>query len=94
VILLQVKGYINDQETLRGHTSVPRFIKVSYSSQKVKLPIVISNDKMNSLTIYLTLLMQNVESNPRMTTKKETFLIITYNCNGMGDRKKTKETDF
>ncbi len=55
---------------------------------------MISNDKMNSLTIYLTLLRQNVESNPGMTTKKETFLIITYNYNGMGDRKKIKETDY
>jgi hypothetical protein len=49
----------------------------------------ISNTQILSLTIYKTLLMQNDESNPGMN-KKDTFSIVTFNCNGLGDRKKLK----
>jgi exonuclease III len=53
---------------------------------------------MLSLTIYLELLRQNVESNPGMVEGKTTernkkrmkLSIITYNTNGLGDRKKLK----
>jgi hypothetical protein len=46
---------------------------------------------MLSLTIYLALLCQNVESNqgPRMS-KTPTLSVLTYNCNGLGDPKKLK----
>ena len=54
------------------------------------LPVAISNAKMTSLTIYLDLLRQNVESNPGMPVKSETFSILTYNCNGLGERKKLR----
>ena len=51
----------------------------------------ISTAKMLSLTIYITLLRQNVESNPGMKLdKEETFAALTYNCNGLGDKKKLK----
>ncbi len=46
---------------------------------------------MLSLTIYLTLLRENVESNPGPPRAKTPSLsILTYNCNGLGDRKKLK----
>jgi exonuclease III len=46
---------------------------------------------MLSLTIYLTLLRENIESNPGMKLSKEdSFAALTYNCNGLGDRKKLK----
>jgi exonuclease III len=43
---------------------------------------------MLSLTIYLTLLKQNVESNPGMKQNSMNLSILTYNCNGLGDPKK------
>jgi exonuclease III len=52
---------------------------------------IISLSEMLSLTIYLTLLKQNVESNPGMKNNSQAlFKILTYNCNGLGDRKKLK----
>jgi hypothetical protein len=52
---------------------------------------IISLSEMLSLTIYLTLLKQNVESNPGMKNSNQAlFKILTYNCNGLGDRKKLK----
>ena len=47
---------------------------------------IVSTSEMLSITIYLTLLKQNVESNPGMNT----FTVTTYNCNGLGDRNKLK----
>jgi exonuclease III len=64
-------------------------ISFSYIDYILSLPSVKSNAEMISLTIYLTLLKQNVESNPGMVKKKlDSFSILTYNCNGLGDRKK------
>jgi hypothetical protein len=55
--------------------------------------ICTSSAKMLSLTIYLTLLRENIESNPGMKLGKEdSFAALTYNCNSLGDRKKTKKT--
>ncbi len=52
---------------------------------------IISTAKLLSLTIYLKLLRENVESNPGMPkVKVNSFSILTYNCNGLGDRKKLK----
>jgi exonuclease III len=46
---------------------------------------------MISITIYITLLRQNVESNPGMgRSNKVNFSLVTYNCNGLGDPKKLK----
>ena len=51
----------------------------------------ISTSIMLSLTIYLALLCQNVESNPGPRTSKAPSLsVLTYNCNGLGDPKKLK----
>jgi hypothetical protein len=62
--------------------------------QTIKMFITInSNKKMLSLTIYLMLLRQNVESNPGMDLNlkgKDTLNIIAYNCNGLGEQKKLK----
>ncbi len=47
---------------------------------------------MLSLTIYLALLCQNIESNPGPLRPENTTLsILTYNCNGLGDPKKLKK---
>ena len=44
-----------------------------------------------SLTIYLTLVCQNVESDPGPhKAETPTLSILTYNCNGLGDLKKRK----
>jgi hypothetical protein len=49
----------------------------------------IDKDIMLSLTIYLALLCQNVETNPGpRTSKAPTLSVLTYNCNG--DPKKLK----
>ena len=45
---------------------------------------------MNSLTIYLMLLSQNIETNPGMNPNP-TFSILTYNCNGLGDPQKLRQ---
>jgi exonuclease III len=45
---------------------------------------------MLSLMIYLTLLAQGIESQPGPVSKRSTFSILTYNCNGLGDPKKLK----
>jgi exonuclease III len=51
----------------------------------------ISTAEMISLTIYLTLLKQNIESNPGMENKsRNNFSIMTYNCNGLGNQKKLR----
>ena len=50
-----------------------------------------STAKMVSLTIFLMLLMQNIESNPGMNPNNENPVsIITYNCNGLRDNKKLR----
>ncbi len=49
-------------------------ISFSFIDYIISLPIVISNVEMISLTIYLTLLRQNIESNPGMV-KKNGFLL-------------------
>jgi hypothetical protein len=55
-------------------------ISFSYIDYILSLPSVKSNAEMISLTIYLTLLKQNVESNPGMVKKKlDSFSILTYN---------------
>ena len=67
--------------------------KISNTSnfQLQRLIICTSSAKMLSLTIYLTLLRENIESNPGMKLSKEdSFAALTYNCNGLGDRKKLK----
>jgi exonuclease III len=55
---------------------------------------IVSTKEIISLTIYITLLSQNVESNPGMEERRENVgknvNIITYNCNGLGDKKKLK----
>ena len=54
--------------------------------------IQVTNSKILSLTIYLDLLRQNVESNPGMTyiNKSTTVSVLTFNCNGLGDKKKLR----
>ncbi len=42
-----------------------------------------------SLTIFLTLICQNVELNPGPSTQ-DSFSVLTYNCNGLGDKRKLK----
>jgi hypothetical protein len=55
------------------------------------IKITISSSKMLSLTIYITLLRQNVESNPGMKLHiGDSLAVLTYNCNGLGDKKKLK----
>jgi exonuclease III len=54
------------------------------------ISIMISTCEMISRTIYLDLLRQNIESNPGMDGKRPTFSITTYNCNGLGDKKKLR----
>ena len=69
-------------------------VRVRTITEKTKLisdKIGISTAKMISLTIFLSLLKQNVESNPGMNmAKNDSFGILTYNCNGLGDKKKLK----
>ena len=50
---------------------------------------ILSNAFIKSATIYLLLLEQTVESNPGPPTRSD-FSILTYNCNGLGDRRKLK----
>jgi hypothetical protein len=45
---------------------------------------------MLSLTIYLDLLRQNVESNPGMAKSNNTLTVISYNANGLGDKTKLR----
>ncbi len=54
------------------------------------LSIIISSKEMLSRTIYLELLRQNVEANPGMAKSKATFKVITFNTNGLGDKKKLR----
>jgi hypothetical protein len=51
---------------------------------------MISSCEIISHTIYLDLLRKNIESNPGMVGKRSTFLITTYNCDGLGNNKKLK----
>ncbi len=68
---------------------IPRFVKFVKSYNKEMS--IISTAKLLSLTIYLKLLRENVESNPGMPkVNVNSFSILTYNCNGLGDRKKLK----
>jgi exonuclease III len=53
----------------------------------VKEIVIISAAMMLNLVIYLTLLKQNVERNPG---PKEELKIITYNCNGLGNKEKLR----
>jgi hypothetical protein len=53
----------------------------------VKLPFTITNMRMISITIFLLLLCQGVESNPGPSLSTE---ILTYNCNGLGDQRKLR----
>jgi len=50
----------------------------------------ISNITILSITIYLTLLKGNIESNPGEKIATTDFGIISYNCNGLGDQKKLR----
>jgi exonuclease III len=52
-----------------------------------KVMITISSAMILNLVIYLTLLKQNVERNPG---PKEEMKIVTYNCNGLGNKEKLK----
>jgi exonuclease III len=45
---------------------------------------------MLSITIFLKLLRENVESNPGMKQNSSMISVLTYNCNGLGDPKKLK----
>ena len=49
-----------------------------------------SVEEMLSITIFLKLLRENVESNPGMKINNSTISVLTYNCNGLGDPKKLK----
>jgi exonuclease III len=53
---------------------------------------IVSSNQILSLIIYLELLKQNVEANPGMNIRDKSVVIpiITYNCNGLGDKKKLK----
>ena len=46
---------------------------------------------MISLTIFLILISQNVETNPGPLSDKPSFKIISYNCNGLGNPIKVKQ---
>ncbi len=54
------------------------------------LSTMISSSEMLSLTIYLELLRQNVESNPGMKKNNDTVTVIAYNTNGLGDKNKLR----
>jgi exonuclease III len=60
------------------------------------LQIIVSSSKMLSLTIYLELLRQNIESNPGFSTENKNsehskiLSVYSYNSNGLGDRKKLR----
>ncbi len=51
---------------------------------------MISSSEMLSLTIYLDMLRQNVESNPGMKISNDTLTVITYNTNRLGDKTKLR----
>jgi exonuclease III len=51
----------------------------------------ISTKTILSLTIYLTLLKQNVESNPGEYKVLPDLSLVTFNCNGLGDKNKLKK---
>jgi len=53
------------------------------------LKFVISNAEILSRTIFITLLMQNIESNPGMKNNN-TLSVLTFNCNGLRDKRKLK----
>jgi hypothetical protein len=55
-----------------------------------KKTIIITVKKMISLTIFLILISQNVETNPGPLSDKPSFKIISYNCNGLGNPIKVK----
>jgi hypothetical protein len=63
----------------------------SESNNSCVTTFCVSSTMMLSLTIYLTLMCQNVESNPGPPKAvTSTLSILTYNCNGLGDPKKLK----
>ena len=53
---------------------------------------IVSSHKILSLIFYLELLKQNVKANPGMNIRDKSVVIpiITYNCNGLADKKKLK----
>jgi hypothetical protein len=59
-------------------------------SNFIWFPFITSVAEMVSITIYLKLIRENVESNPGMNQNKNMLAILTYNCNGLGDPKKLK----
>ena len=90
-IVITIKLSMNDINSKLASFQQVRLIWLNW------ILTVVSLNKILSLIIYLELLKQNVESNPGMNTRKEnsvTIPIITYNCNGLGDKKKLKRLLF
>jgi hypothetical protein len=61
-----------------------------FSNFTVPVKIIISSLKMLSMTIYLTLLKQTVESNPGEIKTTNKVSILSYNCNGLGNKDKLR----
>ena len=56
-----------------------------------KVIFFIGTSTILSATIYLTLLKQNIEKNPGERQSKPDFSLVTYNCNGLGDKTKLRK---
>jgi exonuclease III len=84
-----------ERRTWETATTTAATFKISklfdFSDSGLNKWVAISVSEMISITIYITLLRQNVESNPGMgRSNKANFSLVTYNCNGLGDPKKLK----
>jgi exonuclease III len=87
-LALSFKNRIN---SLTFAPQLENVIKEAISLISNNIKITISSARMLSLTIYITLLRQNVESNPGMKVNKgDSLAVLRYNCNGLGDKKKLK----
>ena len=89
-------GYKTDQIVLQRtpQSAISDFVhKFQRSLNKLieilKFGKTIKTIRIVSLTIFLTLICQNIELNPGPSTQ-DSFSVLTYNCNGLGDKRKLK----
>jgi len=83
--------YLNNVSIIRNpkiHYLNTRILRSDFEFRKKT--IIITVKKMISLTIFLILISQNVETNPGPLSDKPFFKIILYNCNGLGNPIKVK----
>jgi exonuclease III len=85
-----VRGSLRSQRWIQESQISTSFLK-RFCQHLPLASVARSTKEMLSLTIYLMLLRQNIESNPGMNDRKSTTItIVTFNCNGLREQNKLK----